>query len=133
VSHQDLQTVKGAYDAFARQDIPGVLAALDPDVDWEVPATVPWGGPRRGHDEVVQFFASLPEFVEEIFVEPEQLLDAGDHIVVLGRHHGRGRDGDAYDVRFAMVWEMRDGKAVSFREHTDTATLAATVPHRSAV
>jgi len=37
VSERNVSTVRGAYDAFARQDIPAVLTALDPGIVWYSP------------------------------------------------------------------------------------------------
>ena len=53
---------------------------------------------------------------------PEELLDAGESVVVLGRYTGRAKEtGKPLDVPFAHVWSFRDGKAVLFRQFLDTA------------
>jgi len=124
MSQQDVQTIRGAYEAFARQDIAGVIAALDDAVVWDVPESLPWGGVYRGHEEVGAFFAKLAEHLESLDANPEKLLDAGDHVVALGTLRGEAAGG-AFEARFAMVWEMRDGKAVGFKEHSDTAPMVS--------
>jgi ketosteroid isomerase-like protein len=123
MSQQDVETLREGYAAFNRQDIPAVLALFDPSIEWDVPTSLPWGGVFHGPDGVGRFFGSLGNWLEELRVEPEAFLDAGDHIVVVGDHHGRVKGGREYEARFAMVWEMRDGKPVRFREYTDTAPL----------
>ncbi len=123
MSQQDVDTIKGAYEAFARQDIPNVLAAFDESIEWHTPESLPYGGRFRGHEEVGGFFARLPEHFDELNVEPAEFLDAGDHVVVVGQHRARGKDGEEFTAPWAMVWTMRDGKAVAFREHTDTAVI----------
>jgi ketosteroid isomerase-like protein len=70
--------------------------------------TVPWGGVFRGKEEVGSFFASLPEHLDELNVEPHEFYDAGQ----------------PFETRFAMVWTMRDGKAVAFKEYTDMVPIA---------
>jgi len=35
--------IRAAYDAFARRDIPAVLAAFDPQIHWQVPDIYPAG------------------------------------------------------------------------------------------
>ena len=123
MSQQDVDTIKGAYDAFARQDVDGVMAAFDDSIDWDVPDSVPWGGHYRGKEEVGGFFAKLPEYIDELNVEPQDYLEAGDRVIAVGRHHGN-IGGDAFETRFAMVWTMRDGKAVAFKEYSDMTPLA---------
>jgi len=44
--------VEAAYAAFGRGDIEGVLALLDPAVEWSAPATLPQGGQFSGIDGV---------------------------------------------------------------------------------
>ncbi|MBC3193174.1 hypothetical protein H7X46_19115 [Pseudonocardia sp. C8] len=38
----NVDVVKSVYAAFARRDIPAVLAAFDRDISWQTPATLPW-------------------------------------------------------------------------------------------
>jgi ketosteroid isomerase-like protein len=123
MSQQDVDTIKGAYDAFARQDIEGVMAAFDDSIDWDVPDSVPWGGHYRGKEEVGGFFAKLGEYVDELNVEPQEYIDAGDKVIATGRHHGN-IGGDPYETRFAMVWTMEGGKAVAFKEYSDMTPMA---------
>ena len=123
MSQQDVDTIKGAYDAFARQDIEGVMAAFDDSIDWDVPDSVPWGGHYRGKEEVGGFFAKLPEYVDELNVEPQEYIDAGDKVIATGRHHGN-IGGESFETRFAMVWTMSSGKAVAFKEYSDMTPLA---------
>jgi ketosteroid isomerase-like protein len=118
----DVQALRGAYDAFARQDMPNVFAAMTDDIDWVSPDSTPIGGRFRGHDEVMGFFGRLPEHFLELAVEPVEFLDAGDTIVVLVRIRGRGRNG-SFDLDAVHVWRMRGGKAAAFAEYIDTARL----------
>jgi ketosteroid isomerase-like protein len=55
-------------------------------------------------------------------VMPEEVVDAGAHVVVLGRYRGVAREtGKTLDVPFAHVWTFEDGRAVRFRQFLDTA------------
>src|SRR4051812_11622422 len=131
MSQQDVETIKGAYDAFARQDIEGLMGAFDDAIEWDVPDSVPWGGSYRGKDEVGRFFASLPEHLDELNVEPQEYYDAGDRVVATGRHHGNV-GGEPFETRFAMVWTMSGGKAVAFREYSDMAPIVKAMEARVA-
>ena len=123
MSQQDVETIRGAYEAFARQDIDGVMAAFDDGIEWDVPDSVPWGGTYRGKEEVGRFFAGLGEYIDELNVEPQDYVDGGDRVVAVGRHHGN-IGGEQFETRFAMVWTMEGGKAVKFKEYSDMTPLA---------
>jgi len=111
------------YEAFARQDIPGVLALFDPAISWYSPDTVEFGGSYTGRHGVAEFFSQLPEHYEELAVTPERFVEQGDTVVVLGRLQGRTKVGNDFDVPFAHIWTVAGGKATGFFEHFDTARM----------
>jgi len=58
----------------------------------------------------------------EFSATPDQFLDAGSEIVVLGRYRGVAKGtGKLLDVPFVHVWTVADGKATRFRQFVDTA------------
>jgi len=116
--------IKSGYEAFGRGDIPAVLAMLSPDITWYSPDTVATGGTFTGHQEVLGFFATLPETFQALEVRPDRFVEQGDTVVVLGRQVGRGQAAD-FDVPFAHAWTLRDGRATSFFEYFDTVGLNA--------
>ena len=119
-SNTDL--VRSGYEAFARQDIPAVLGLFDPKIEWTVSDSVRLGGRFTGHDEVVGFFGSLVEAYTEFHVLPQEFIESGDRVIVLGHHVGKATGGD-FDIPFAHAWRMKDGKAVQFTEYADTAAM----------
>lgn len=118
----NVQTLSDAYAAFARQDVPAVMAAFQEDIEWESPDSIPFGGTFRGHEGVGQFFGQLADYWEELRVEPEEFIDAGETIIVVIRLSGRGAGG-SIDTGSLHLWRMRDGKAAAFREYPDTARV----------
>ena len=112
-------TIRDAYTAFGRGDIPAVLDALTDDVVWTVPPVTGWGGTFRGKQDVLGFFAGLPERYGSWNLETEDYLEAGDRLVVLGHH--AFADGDR--IPFAHVWTLRDGRAATFEEYVDNTAL----------
>jgi uncharacterized protein len=121
MSEENVSVVRGTYTAFGRGDFAAVLEAMDADVEWVDPESLPWGGSHRGHDEFGRHMQEFAGHFEEFRTEPQQYLDAGDHVVVVGRFAGRA--GGEFDVPAAFVWELRDGKAVRVETHTDTARI----------
>jgi ketosteroid isomerase-like protein len=126
MSRQDVETVRSAYEAFNRQDIPGVLAFYDPEIEWieggggRSPAGT-FRGPQRVASEV---FATVPQHFEDFHAEPEQFIDAGEHIVVVGRFRGKATNGETLDAPFVHVNRMRNGKVVGFQNYVEAALWA---------
>ena len=120
----NVAAVRRSYEAFARGDLDAVVAEMDPAIEWHQAQGLPHGGVYRGLEEVRRaIFEPLDEeWWDDFGAEPDELLDAGETVVVLGRYTGRAkRTGKPLDVPFAHVWTFRDGKAVLFRQYLDTA------------
>jgi ketosteroid isomerase-like protein len=57
---------------------------------------------------------------EDVYTEPEELIDAGARVVVPVRVSGRGRQsGAAVDLRLTMVVALRDGLIVHIRNYPE--------------
>ena len=134
-SQVGVAVLRGAYAAFNRQDVPAVLTALDPEIIWQVPEELPFGGTFQGLEEVLGYFGSLAERFEALEVVVDRVLDAGpSHVVVEGRDRF-GTTGQTVEIAFAHVATMRAGRIAAFREYLDTGALLAhldRVPGRSA-
>jgi ketosteroid isomerase-like protein len=55
--------------------------------------------------------AVIPQTWEKVELQPEEWIDAGDTVVVLGQSAPAVREATG-SWRFAQVWKMRDGKGV---------------------
>ena len=113
-----------SYDAFARDDLDAVIADMDAQIEWHQAQGLPHGGFYRGVDEVRRhIFEPLDrDWWNEFSADPEEFVDGGDQVVVLGRYRGVAkRTGNVLDVPFVHVWTLRDGKAIRFRQFLDTA------------
>jgi|tagenome__1003787_1003787.scaffolds.fasta_scaffold20816595_1 ketosteroid isomerase-like protein len=111
------------YAAFAAGDIPGVLALFTDDVVWTTPSSVPFGGVYAGPQGAGEFFTKLPQNFAELNVQPQRYIEAGDTVVVPGRHRGRTQAGKAFDVPFVHLWTLRNGKVSAFTEVMDSAPV----------
>ena len=124
---QNSKMVQGAYAAFLRQDIPGVLASVDDDVVWK-PVTgagrhVPTAGERRGKASVAEFFKLVGETTNFSRFEPRQFIAQGDKVVALGHYAATTAAGGAFESDFVMVFTLRDGKITEFQEFLDSAAI----------
>jgi uncharacterized protein len=116
--------VRRSYEAFARGDTDGVLGDMHPDIVWHQAQGLPHGGVYHGLAAVRRsIFDPLDrDWWEEFTAEPDEFLDAGDNVAVLGRYRGIAKEtGKRLDVPFVHIWTLRDGKAVRFRQFLDTA------------
>ena len=119
-----VEATRRAYEAFARGDMDGVVADMDPEIEWHQAQGLPHGGLYRGLDDVRRaiFDPLNAEWWDGFAADAHEFLDAGDDIVVIGRYSGRAkRTGKPLDVPFVHVWTYRDGKATRFRQFLDTA------------
>jgi hypothetical protein len=118
----NLNSVQGVYDAFAKGDIPAVLGFLSSDVDWTEAEGFPYGGTYTGPDAVLEgVFMKLGTEWESFAAVPDEFIDGGDSVVVLGKYRGTYKaTGKSFQANFAHVWKVRDGKAVRFVQYVDT-------------
>lgn len=116
--------VRRSYEAFARGDMDAVLADMADDIEWQQAQGLPHGGTYHGLTAVrANIFDPLDRDWWSVFsAVPDEFLDAGDEVVVLGRYRGEARQtGNQLDVPFVHVWSLRGGKAWRFRQFLDTA------------
>lgn len=117
--------VKDLYDAFGRKDEARLRELLAPDVEWVQCAGFPGGGHRHGVEEVLEkVFSALQTEWRDWRVEVDEVLDAGDTVVALGRYTGTHREtGRSMEAVLAHVYDVEGGRIVRFRQFTDTVPL----------
>jgi ketosteroid isomerase-like protein len=118
-------TIRGAYAAFAKGDIPAVLAVLDPKVSWTEAEGFPYGGTYSGPDAVLQgVFMKLGTEWDGYSAAAHEFVTEGDTVVALGEYSGTYKaTGKSFKAPFVHVWKFKNGKAVSFEQHTDTMVV----------
>ena len=127
MSQDNVELVRGIYDAFARGDVAAVLGAMSPDIEWIEAENFPLAdrNPYRGPQAVAEgVFARLAADWDGFGVEPEEFLDAGDTVVALGRYRGTHKaTGRAMNPQLAHVWRVAGGKVTGFRQYVDTLAV----------
>jgi uncharacterized protein len=113
---QNLDLVRGAYEAFSRGDVGGVLAILSDDVDWAVPAPLPQATEAHGRDEVGRFFERLVGIWQDFSVEVDDFVSSGNRVCVIGRGSGKV-DGRQAGYGFVHCWTLAGGRAARFDEY----------------
>jgi hypothetical protein len=125
---QNTQIVKDAYAAFQRGDIAGVLASLDDGIEWQgvigTEGVLPQAGLRKGKAAVGEFFKLVDQTTEFKTFEPREFIAEGDQVAVVGRYAARiKKTGKDIDSGWAMIFTLRNGKVLRFREYVDSAQL----------
>ena len=115
--------VRRLYEAFEHGNDEALLETLSAEVEWYVPDVLPFGGTYHGVEQVRDYLDSLSSFVGRGTLDTVRMIDAGDHVVVLGHWSSRTADGEAFESRFANIFEVRDGKIVRLDSHLDTARV----------
>jgi uncharacterized protein len=127
--HTHTQSVTAMYDAFGRGDVDGILSHLSQEITWDVTdepwtphaAEVPWLAPRRGHDDVAEFFAIVSAWTYERF-EVRDMLVSDTQVAVEIRMTAELPNGRRIDEEVIHLWTFgADGKVVKLRRMLDTA------------
>ena len=119
-----VEIVERAYEAFARGDLDAVVVDMDESIEWQQAQGLPHGGTYRGLAEVrANVFDPLDrDWWSEFWAVPDEFLEAGDEVVVLGRYRGTAKQtAKQLDVPFVHIWSLREEKAWRFRQFLDTA------------
>jgi ketosteroid isomerase-like protein len=112
MSQENVDLVRRSIGAFNSGDWDGSLEYMDEDIEWRAPYVVPDQDSYFGRDGVRAFWTAWTDNFEGFRVEAEELIDAGDDVVVVARIRGQGIASGA-EVRsnsFAQVAGLRDGK-----------------------
>jgi ketosteroid isomerase-like protein len=125
MSKDNVEMVRGLYQAFAKGDVPAVLAKLDPNIEWNEAENSLYadGNPYIGPNRVLEgVLMRLGGEWETYTATPDEALDAGDKVVILGRYTGTfKKNGNELNAQFAHVWRVRGGNVTGFQQYTDTS------------
>jgi ketosteroid isomerase-like protein len=122
-------TVAAMYDAFGRGDLAGILSHLSEGVTWDVTeapwtphaAEVPWLKPRRGHDQVAEFFEIVGAWTYERF-EVLDILASDTQVAAEIRLVADLPNGNRIDEVAIHMWTFgQDDKVIALRRMLDTA------------
>lgn len=119
VASANVELVRQVIEAHERRDFEAVFAAYDPGIEWHVGRLLPhapldFEPVYHGHAGVRRFFRQWLSAWETVSFEYEELIDAGEHVVVFLNQRMRGRtSGMEIDwPDYAQVWTVRGGKIV---------------------
>jgi uncharacterized protein len=125
----NIAIVQNCYALFFRGDLPGLIAQMTDDIVWESVgsrADYPILGEWKGKEGVMKFFETLVATHEFTEFTPKQFSADGDTVFVRGHYAFKvKKNGRVAEADWVMIFTLKDGLVHRFREHTNTAALAA--------
>jgi ketosteroid isomerase-like protein len=110
MSQETVEIVRAALDAYNRGDLEAMLKHAAPDLEFDWSRSV---SPQKGVYNLDQFpDFTLAGMFESVRTEPEELIDAGEHVITPLIGYFRSRDGLEVTARFTYLWTFRDGACV---------------------
>ena len=122
MSEQNVAKTRAFIAAYNRRDFDAAVESFDPEIDWVLPA-LQRADSCRGPDEIKRFWEGLDDTFDELRLDPQELLDAGDRVAVRLRFFGRGKgSGAELDTEmYHQVTTFRDGRMVRIEYFTEWA------------
>jgi ketosteroid isomerase-like protein len=136
VSRENVELVQELFDVYNERSFEENVELIDPEIVWDLSRLeLPDGASFTGRSGLRSFVEAWEEGFESDHVAAREIVDGGDRVVVLVHHRGRGKiSGIEIDQTYAMVWTLRDGRAVRMDMYPtqDEALEAAGLPERDA-
>ena len=128
MSQNNIDVVRGIYDAFSRGDVPAVLGVLDPQIEWLEAENFIYAdqNPYIGPNAVLKgVFIRLATEWDGFAVSPAEIFDAGETVVARGHYSGAyKKTGKQVRAQMAHFFTFRGGKVIKFQQYTDTRQWA---------
>ena len=113
MSQEDVEIVRSALTAGNRGDREAVLRFVHPEIVIDATRRVFNPTTYVGMEGVRRWFAEMGEIWEHFRLEPAELLDAHDRVLVIGRLVGEGKaSGARVGQPIRGLWTVRNGRIV---------------------
>jgi ketosteroid isomerase-like protein len=123
VAEENLEVVRRFAEAWERADWDAMAELADPSIELHgTVGGVEEGRVRRGVGEIRRDFESNEEIWDEHRVEIQDLIDAGDRVVIFQREYQRGKNsGVELVIDTAALVDLRDGRIIRLQGYMDRA------------
>ena len=122
MSHENAEIVRRSWQAFGDSGLDAWMEYVDSEVNWRAIEGAPDDvGEMHGKDALRRYVQDWLDTFEGITSIPTEVIDAGDDLVVAVLHvTGRARlSGIETELRYAVVYTVRDGRIMRGREYAD--------------
>jgi pimeloyl-ACP methyl ester carboxylesterase/ketosteroid isomerase-like protein len=124
MSEENVEVIRDSLIAYAERGLDALAKFWDADIRWRAIEGAPDDvGELRGPEAVRRYLQEWLDVFENVTNVPEELVDLGDdRVLAVQRSTGRAKgSGVATEIRYAVVYTLRDGKIVCGREYIDRA------------
>jgi ketosteroid isomerase-like protein len=113
MSQENVDKARAFIEAYNRRDFDAAVESFDPQIEWVLPERQSFDS-CQGPAQIRRFWNGLDETFEELRLEPQEFIDAGDKVATRLRHHGRGKRSGAEinEELYHQVATFRAGKMV---------------------
>ena len=112
MSQENVEIVSAAIDAHNRGDFDAVFKDADPDFEFDQTRAI---GFYQGVFSLEEFKSLQTAWIdawESVTIGADELIDAGEEVVMPFTNVARGRDGIEVEARGFWVWTVREGLIV---------------------
>jgi ketosteroid isomerase-like protein len=113
MSQENVDKTRAYIEAYNRRDFQTAIRDFDPQVEWVLPAHQSFDS-CVGPQQIILFWEGLDETMDELRLDPQEYVDAGDRVAVRLRYFGRGK-GSGAEIETEMYHQIttfRDGTMV---------------------
>jgi ketosteroid isomerase-like protein len=113
MSQANVDKVQEYIAAYNRRDFDTATAWFDPELEWVLPDRQSSDN-AHGPAQVIRFWEELDEHFDDLQLEPQEHLDAGEIVATRLRYFGRGK-GSGLEIETEMYHQVatfRDGRMV---------------------
>jgi len=121
MSQENVEVV-AEYTQSAARGVDAMAELWDPDISYRAAeGAIDDAGELRGPDAVRRYVQDWFDMFDDLSGVAEELIDVGDdRVVAVVRMTGRAKvSGIETDIRFSVVYTLRDGKIVHGREYME--------------
>jgi ketosteroid isomerase-like protein len=112
MSQENVDKTRGYIEAYNRRDFDTALQDCDPDVEWVLPEHQS-SDSGVGHYQIRRFWEELDDTWDELRLDAQEFVDAGDRVAVRLRYYGRSRSGLELETEmYHQISTFRDGVMV---------------------
>lgn len=130
INNQNIDVINNLYDAFATGDMPTVLGAMDPNIQWNEAESnsMADGNPYVGPDAILNgVFARLGANHDHFDLKDINVHNMSNNMVLATlRYDAKVKEtGKSYNAQAAYLWTLNNaGKIIAFQQYVDTKKLA---------
>jgi uncharacterized protein len=119
MSEENLELVRRSFLAYEQGGLDALAEFWHPDMSWRAAeGALDDIGVFHGHDAMRRYYREWEETFDEVSIDVEELIVAGDKVVAAVRGIGKMKGSEAkINIRYAIVLSFREGKISSGREY----------------